>query len=293
MWIAIDDSESRNHMISVDMETIDFIPLVKAYPALSQKYGEVSCVAGVELTADGPRWIRLYPVPFRALDDSKQFRKYQPVRVRAATHGSDRRPETRRPDLDSIELLGKPIPSRHGWAMRRRLIEPLMQRSMCDIAHKERTTGVSLGVFRPREVSGLRFEKANADAGKRELARAWLAQTSLDRLGPEEQTRQLRELEHVPWSIKYHYECDEVGCRGHIQSIVDWEISRFYRRVRHLDDWRQRMERRWVGDLCGPDRDTALIVGNMHQHPKSFLVLGVWWPPLQAEQLALADLGKV
>ncbi len=63
------------------METIDFIPLVKAYPALSSKYGEVSCVAGTEMTADGPRWVRLYPVPFRSLEDDKQFRKYQPVLV--------------------------------------------------------------------------------------------------------------------------------------------------------------------------------------------------------------------
>ena len=66
------------------MDTIDFIPLVKAYPALSRTYGEVSCVAGVEMTADGPRWMRFYPVPFRSLEDDKQFRKYQPVRVRAA-----------------------------------------------------------------------------------------------------------------------------------------------------------------------------------------------------------------
>jgi hypothetical protein len=53
------------------METIDFIPLVKAYPALSTKYGEVSCIAGVEITANGPRWIRLYPVPFRSLEDDQ------------------------------------------------------------------------------------------------------------------------------------------------------------------------------------------------------------------------------
>jgi len=50
------------------MESIDVLPLVKAYPALSKTYGEVSCVAGVQLAGDGncPRWIRLYPVPFRA-----------------------------------------------------------------------------------------------------------------------------------------------------------------------------------------------------------------------------------
>ena len=67
--------------------------MVKAYPALSKTYGEVSCIAGVEMLSTGPRWIRLYPVPFRALDDSRQFAKYQPMRVRVETHWGDRRPE--------------------------------------------------------------------------------------------------------------------------------------------------------------------------------------------------------
>jgi len=59
------------------METIDLLPLVKAYPALSQTYGEVSCVAGVRTDGpSSPEWIRLYPVPFRALNDAQQFHKY-------------------------------------------------------------------------------------------------------------------------------------------------------------------------------------------------------------------------
>src|SRR5690242_9596488 len=127
------------------MEFIDFLPLVKAYPALSRTYGEVSCVAGVELTGSGPRWIRLYPVPFRALDDDQQFKKYQPVRLRVGSHSGDRRPETRRPDRDSIQLLGKPIPSRDAWARRRRFVEPLMAPSMCELRRRQRRDGTSLG----------------------------------------------------------------------------------------------------------------------------------------------------
>ncbi len=276
------------------METIDFIPLVKAYPALSRTYGEVSCVAGVEMTADGPRWIRLYPVPFRSLEDEKQFRKYQPVRVRAAAHSGDRRPETRRPDLDSIEVRGAAISSSNAWAQRRRFVEPLMAASMCEIVRSQRRDRTSLGVFRPRRVIDLEFEKASINEGKRQIAKAWAAQTSLlDGLGSDERADQLRELEQAPWTFKYRYECDEAGCRSHTQSIIDWEIARFYRRVRHFDDWRERMKAQWVGKLCGANRDTAFFVGNMHQHPGSFLVLGVWWPPLRPEQLALADLGNV
>jgi hypothetical protein len=31
--------------------------------------------------------------------------------------------------------------------------------------------------------------------------------------------------------------------------------------------------------MCGEGKDTIFYVGNMHRHPKSFLVLGVFWPP--------------
>jgi hypothetical protein len=53
------------------------------------------------------------------------------------------------------------------------------------------------------------------------------------------------------------------------------------------------MRKRWLDEVCAEDRDTAFFVGNMHQHPGSFLILGVWWPPRRPEQLALADLGNV
>ncbi|HVA20109.1 MAG TPA: hypothetical protein VMU55_08035 [Solirubrobacteraceae bacterium] len=144
--------------------------------------------------------------------------------------------------------------------------------------------------------AGDRFgvREANVDEGKRQIARAWIAQTSLlDGLGSEERVSQLRELEHAPWTFRYRYECDEPGCRTHTQSIIDWEIARFYRRIRDFDDWRERMKAQWVGKLYGVGRDTAFFVGNMHQHPRSFLVLGVWWPLRRPEQLTLADLGNV
>jgi hypothetical protein len=276
------------------MERIELLPLVKAYPALSRTYGEVCCVAGVEMTADGPRWIRLYPIPFRALEDRQKFPKYQRISVRVEPHSGDRRPETRRPDRDSIELVGKPIAAGNDWARRRRWVEPLMVSSMCELLRRQRRDGTSLGVFRPAHVDGLVIEAVDVNAEKRAIARAWAAQGSLlDGIGSDEQGHQLREIEHVPYRFKYRYRCAEPGCKRHEQSIIDWEIVRFYRRVRRASDWRERIRAKWLGELCAADRDTAFIVGNQHQHPRSFMVLGVWWPRKQAEQLALGDLGDV
>ena len=276
------------------MQTIELLPLVKAYPALSKTYGEVCCVAGIQMTTDGPRWIRLYPIPFRALEERQQFRKYQRISVRVATHGGDRRPETRRPDRDSIQLVGAPIASSEGWARRRRWVEPLMTSSMCGLRREQKRNGTSLGVFRPADVEALVIEQVDVNAEKKAIAKAWAAQgTLLAGLGSEERGQQLREIEQIPYRFKYRYRCKDPDCKGHEQSIIDWEIIQFYRQVRNSSDWEARMCAKWRDELCGTERDTAFIVGNQHQHPASFMVLGVWWPPKRPEQLSLGDLGNV
>ena len=184
------------------MESIDFLPVVKAYPVLSRTYGEVSCIAGIQMNQPTPRWIRLYPVPFRTLEDDQRFKKYQPMSVEASGHSGDRRPETRRPNRDSFRLAGDSLSTDHGWRARRRFVEPLMVDSMCGVLRQERLDRTSLAVFRPRRVLDIVIEAADIDQGKRDIARAWAAQTSLlDGLGTEERTRQVRELELVPWNI--------------------------------------------------------------------------------------------
>ncbi len=266
---------------------------MKAYPALSRKYGEVCCVAGVEMTTDGPQWVRLYPVPFRTLDDERRFKKYQRISVRVQRHTGDRRPETRRPDRDSIKPIGEAIPTSGGWVRRRRWVEPLLAESMCEIRRLQRADGTSLAAFRPQDVRDILIEEVDVDAEKAAIAKSFAAQPSLlDGLSGNERRNQLREIEQIPYRFKYVYRCSDPGCAGHEQSIIDWEIFQFFRRVRNRRDWRERVRARFLTQLCGADRDTAFIVGNQHQYPSSFMVLGVWWPPRHAEQLSLGQLGN-
>lgn len=281
-------------------ESITFLPLVKAYPALSKTYGEVSCIAGVQFSPAEPfaprdlRWVRLYPVPYRDLDGSQKFAKYQPIQVQVRVHSSDRRPETRRPNRESIEIVGRPIPTTDSWSRRRRFVEPLMADSMCAIQRSQAEKGTSLGIFRPKRILDLEIEPVDITAEKAEISRAWAAQGSLlSSESQDEKRHQLRALEQIPWRFKLRYECAEPGCKSHSQSIIDWEIDQFYRRVRSSANWMNKLRHRWLDEVCGPARDTALIVGNQHQHPTAFLILGVWWPPRSPDQLALGDLSDI
>ena len=64
---------------------------VKTYPVISEGYTELACTAGFR--EDGS-WIRLYPVPFRLLDQSKHYNKYQWIEVDIARSSKDTRPES-------------------------------------------------------------------------------------------------------------------------------------------------------------------------------------------------------
>ena len=69
--------------------------------------------------------------------------------------------------------------------------------------------------------------------------------------------------------------------------IVDWELGMLFRRMQQecstIEEALAKVRQKWFGDLCGPDKDTHFFVGNMGAHPTSFLILGVFWPPVQQE----------
>ena len=66
-------------------ETKKVLITVKAYPNPSKKYEETVCVAGIDV--DNGKWIRLYPITFRDLDENRRFKKYSIIQVRVKKAG--------------------------------------------------------------------------------------------------------------------------------------------------------------------------------------------------------------
>jgi hypothetical protein len=249
---------------------------VKAYPQVSRKYGEVVCVAGVRTDTTPGRWIRLYPVPYRDLDFSLRFAKYQSISLEAQK-SSDRRPESVKPNTDSIQC-GDTLSASNGWSARRQLLEPLMRDSMCGLIREQQAHGTSLGIFRPTDIDRLDIEP---DTGSWDPDKqAVIDQPSL--FIPDK-----ARLEKIPYRFKYCYRCADAACGGHEQSIIDWEIGEAFRKWKARYGEAGALERirtKWLDELCSPFKDTAFIVGNQHQHPASFLVLSVFWPPKSAQR---------
>ena len=83
------------------MATQRVLITVKTYPTLSRKYGETVCTAGVR--EDGT-WVRIYPVPFRRLEEAEQYRKFDWIEAGLVKSKSDHRPETHHP-ADITKLI--------------------------------------------------------------------------------------------------------------------------------------------------------------------------------------------
>jgi len=260
---------------------------VKAAPVPTAQLQESMCVAGIDLGSE-PGWIRLFPIPFRDLADDSKFRKYEEVTLHAKRSDSDRRPESWVPIEGSIRT-GRFFGTEHGWSARRDRIASVGEWDMCDLIARNRSGSgpetPSLAVVRPAHPPELLITPRDQDQLDRwrSLATAIANQPSLF----DDPNQATRTYEHAPWRFRYKYRCQGPGCKGHTQTIVDWEVEALWRKVRQREGWRDLMRQKFCDVLWAADRDTVLFVGNMEQRPHNFLVLGIFWPPQSALQPSL------
>ncbi len=269
---------------SVGLEEMRVVVLVKAAPVMTSQLEETMCVAGVRIDGGDPHWVRLHPVPFRDLDDARKFAKYQTVSVTVRRPVSDRRPESWTP-VHGLILPAESMSTDNGWAHRRQLVSRLGEARMCDLIEANRSGSgpgtPSLAVVRPVGPPTLKISSRDESQLLRwkQFAEAAASRMSLF----DDPDVRKPEFEVVPWRFQYQFRCSATGCRGHEQTIVDWEALALWRHVRHRVDWRERMRLKFEETLWR-GRDTVLFVGNQEQHPISFLVLGVFWPPAGPSQ---------
>ncbi len=199
---------------------------VKTYPLPSKKMLEASCTAGI--TEDG-KWIRLFPLPYRYLD--YDIKKYQWINVKV-TKASDPRPESYKIDLDSIQILGKPIPTLDNWKLRKQFISPLEVPSLCYLQNARKKNNFSLGFFKPRVINELIIEPEESPHWTEEELAALNRPSMFSR-------KPIKTLEKIPLKFKYRFFCKETTCSGHTLSITDWEIGESSRK------WSRQYGKEW------------------------------------------------
>src|SRR3989442_5417241 len=140
-----------------DWATKRILITVRTYPVPARKGVEVSCTGGI---TDDRKWIRLYPVPYRFLEEDKRFTKYQWINVSITKPRNDARPESFTPRLDTLQT-GDTISTADNWRARREIIRPLMRPSLCAIRREYEEKGSpTLGIFKPIHITRLTIEEA-------------------------------------------------------------------------------------------------------------------------------------
>lgn len=255
-----------------ERQTTKVLITVMTYPHPSRGYQELVCTAGI---TESWEWVRLYPVDHRYRDRDQQFRKYQWIEVEldASGAGNDNRKESRRPNLDSIRLIGEPLDTKNGWSKRREIIDQLPHFTRNQLVALYDQDKTSLGIVRPSRVLDIEIRPADPE-WKPEWQNLFSQMTLF---GPPQ-----KPLRKIPYTFHYVFECEDSNGKTHTAMCEDWEMGMLFlneaARLGADELAAQSVRAKFLNELCGPDKDTRFFMGTFFPY-NTWLVLGVFWPP--------------
>lgn len=247
--------------------------VVKTYPRASKTYGELVCCGGINETG---KWRRLYPIPFRRLPEYDQFKKYSWVTARLEKRPEDTRPESYRPDLQSLVVEGSPVDSRDGWKKRMDLVYGAGVYTLEEIEPARSERRNTMSTVRARKVMDLVISESDPEDEKK-----WREAQSQPTL-PGIDQEVLRALKPLPYKFQYRFTCDGPDCPGHRIMTTDWEVGGLYRRG--IKDGKtprgaaEMVREYFMECILREARSIHFFVGTTAQHG-AWIVGGVAYPP--------------
>ncbi|MEG1525799.1 MAG: hypothetical protein RR224_12185 [Clostridia bacterium] len=240
--------------------------LVKTYPSPSQQYVETVCTAGI--TAAG-EWIRLYPIPWRDLDDGQRYKIFSWVDVETEKNPKDTRPESYRVNSDSLRIVQQLDPKRDILA-RIRALSSIEVQSMEEIIKKQQESKLSLGAFIPKEVFEITAKpiaREWSDAEKTKLGQMSLLVSS-----------NKKPLEKIPYEFRIKFCCNDLTCKGHSIMITEYEFMQAYRNYFQTYATEEKaivmLKQKYMEYYADMRYQRYLIMGNMHRFQTNFLNIG-------------------
>jgi hypothetical protein len=223
---------------------------------------------------------RLYPVPFRLIQDQSQFKKWQWIAARTEKARDDARPESYKVYVDTIECEDEPIPRDHEWRARRPWIERLPAFDSFDAAEEARQSrGLTLAVVRPKRIEALEIKAvASPDWSDEERAKLLKLQNQGNLF--EETAKDVRLLKKLPFDFHYRYTCDTAsGLVERKHKIVDWEAGALFWNVhrKHKQSWEAPFRAKLEQGL--PGSDLMFLMGTIHRFPDQWLIVSLIYPP--------------
>lgn len=271
------------------METGEHLPareariliLSKTYPSPSAKHVETSCIGGVE--PDG-KFIRLYPLPFRLLNDQRQFQKWQWITALVERAPKDRRPESHRIYVDRIKCDSEALPVAKEWRARREAIKGVEVFENFDSVELNRQqTGQTIALLRPARIIRLSVTPAdNPTWTSDELSKLRQAEQEVDLFGDREIGSSITQLRKLPYDFHYEYECDsDEGPKRFRHKVIDWEAGALFWNLydEHGADFEGRFRKKFEEFMLS--RELIFLMGTIHRFPNKWIIGSLLYPPKQ------------
>ena len=259
---------------------------VKAYPLPSRSYDELVCTAGI--TEDG-EWLRIYPVPFRFLDTSGKYKKYQWIELDLKKREQDFRPESYSPvdtSLEDIEIV-ESLDTHNHWMERKVIVledGPKVYKSKKKLIEDSKDPdNISLATFKPTQFTNFYWEEDERD---------WTGnfQNNIQQkdLFDERGGRGDKDIvKKLPYKFYYEF-LDGEGISSKLM-IEDWEIGALYWKCLIRADGNEKValqkvrEQYW--DNFTQNKDLYLFLGTTLQwHTRRsrnpFVIIGVFYPTI-------------
>lgn len=245
--------------------------LTKTYPSPSSQYRETTCVAAVN--ADG-ELRRIFPVPFRLLDGSNRFPKWEWINANVRTTTKDQRPESRRINVDSLERTGVVINTDHGWSERLPWIESHILPSFEALERRRQTSGETLGILCPTRLVSLDITPVQ----RPEWTPEDMEKLTRDGLFDTPDVRARAPLRKVPFDFHYQYEIETAdGVERLRHKITDWEAGALYWRCHGKPNRDQLLRQRLEIEFSS--KRLLFLMGTVHRFPNQWLIVGLIYPP--------------
>lgn len=264
---------------------------VKTYPTLSRKYGETVCTAGVRV--DGS-WVRIYPVPFRRLGETQQYKKFDWVECDLVRGRNDPRPETRHPsDMKQLRPVAH-IDTRDNWRERRRLLleTAKVHASLNELIVGAKANTLSLAIFKPAKITGFSWEKEERDWDPAKVQEMRNKTKQGDLFAEETWRHTFQIIPKLPYSFSYEFK-DSDGKTAKLQ-ILDWEIGALFWNCmkRHGNDEKVALEKvRMQYEDQFLTTDLHFFLGTTQQFhfvaPNPWVIIGVFPIPHEHQQQLL------
>ena len=272
-----------------DLPNARVLITVKTYPLPSRSYTELVCTAG---SFEGEKWIRMYPIPYRLLQDQQKYPKYSWIELNLTRKKDDFRPESYSPKLGVDEPIKvfEQIGTANEWAARKSYVLKEVFASMSELIElaKNPSNRKSLATLKPSRIVDFVIEE-----DEREWKKEWkdqLKQFNMFELPTQQRHKKL--VRKLPYKFLYRF-FSEGDKEPRKMMIEDWEIGALFWNCLYRTDGDEQaalelVKQKYLDEFV--EKDLYLFVGTTIRFhampaPNPFVIIGVFYPPKSDQPL--------